>query len=128
MANLRHIAIMVTDPKATAEFFQAAFGMVHVADHPLGYQLSDGVINVTLLIKEFDHEVLGIDHFGVMVDDLDAAIGKALAAGAEIIGQRHADDPVALEVKFRGPDGLVFDLSRKGWPVAGKDERSNEAD
>jgi lactoylglutathione lyase len=116
MAGLRHIAIMVTDPEESARFFEAAFGMTRVGEHNCGFHLSDGVMNVSVLLKEFDHEVLGIDHFGIVVDDLDEATARALAAGAEIVDEKPESDEAALELKFRSPEGLMFDLSRKGWP------------
>jgi lactoylglutathione lyase len=116
MAKLRHIAVMVRDPEESARFFEEAFGMTRVAVHRCGFHLSDGVMNVAVLLKEFDHEVLGIDHFGLVVDDLGEARERALAAGAELIDEKAPDDEAALEVKFRGPDGILFDLSRKGWP------------
>jgi len=120
MASLRHIAIMVTDPEATAQFFEAAFGMERVGEHRCGFHLSDGVMNISILLKEFDHEVLGIDHFGIWVDNIDQATVRALSAGAEIVDIKPEDDEASLEVKLRGPSGIAFDLSRKGWPGATK--------
>jgi lactoylglutathione lyase len=116
MAKLRHIAVMVEDPEQTARFFEEAFGMTRVGAHRCGFHMSDGVMNVAVLLKEFDHEVLGIDHFGLLVDDIAEAKGKVLAAGAKLIDEKAPDDEASLEVKFRGPDGIIFDLSRKGWP------------
>ena len=39
-ARLRHLALIVDDPDATAAFFAAAFGMERVADIPAGCHVS----------------------------------------------------------------------------------------
>jgi lactoylglutathione lyase len=120
MAQLRHIAFIVEDPDASARFFEKAFGMKRTGEVRCGCHMSDGVVSIALLRKEFEEERIGIDHFGMWVDDLDQAQGQALAAGAVPVGALPAGSDASYEVKFRTPDGFVFDLSQMGWPGAVK--------
>ena len=85
MAKLRHIAVIVPDPEAAATFFEQAFDMKRCGVARRGIHVSDGVVNVALLKKEKDDERIGIAHFGMWVDDLDAAEKKVLAAGGEYL-------------------------------------------
>ena len=93
MAKLRHIALSVDDPEATADFYCKAFDMKRVGrtDSPLakGCYVSDGVITMALLKYKTDKwagyvegedergkDWVGIHHFGVWVDDLEEAEKK----------------------------------------------------
>jgi lactoylglutathione lyase len=119
MAKLRHIALIVEDPEASAKFFAEAFGMTRTGEARCGCHMSDGVMTVALLRKETAEERIGIDHFGLWVDDLDAAQRKATQAGAVPRGSRPPEATAAFyEAKFTTPDGIVFDLSHTGWPGA----------
>lgn len=120
MAKLRHIALIVEDPEASARFFAEAFGMKRTGEARCGCHMSDGIMTVALLQKEYDHEQIGIDHFGMWVDDLGEASAQVLAAGAESMGSHPPGDQAFYEAKFRSPDGIVFDLSHTGWPGANK--------
>lgn len=121
MSKLRHIALIVEDPDASARFFTAAFGMRRIADIPYGCHMSDGVISIALLRKDRADERIGIDHFGVWVNDLEAAQDRAVAAGAEALSMHPQNGHEFYEAKFRTADGIVFDLSEKGWPGALRD-------
>ena len=118
MGKLRHIAFIVEDPDASARFFASAFGMERIADIPYGCHMSDGVISIALLRQDHADERIGIDHFGVWVNDLEAAQHRAVAAGAEPLPARPVQDHEFYEAKFRTADGIVFDLSETGWPGA----------
>ncbi len=118
MGQLRHIALIVDDPDASARFFAQAFGMERIADIPYGCHMSDGVVSIALLRKDRPDERLGIDHFGIWVNDLAAAQDRAVAAGAQALPGRPASGHEFYEAKFRTADGIVFDLSETGWPGA----------
>lgn len=121
MAKLRHIAIIVEDPEASAIFFENAFGMKRSANNRRGCHMTDGVMTVALLKKEPPEEV-GIAHFGMWVDDIASAEKDVVDAGAVYLGGRPAQSTTSFyEAKFRNPDGLVFDLTHNGWPGAVKD-------
>jgi lactoylglutathione lyase len=121
MAKLRHVALIVEDPEASAKFFEHAFDMKRAGTARRGIYMSDGIINVALLKKESDKEKIGIYHFGMWVDDLDAAEKKVVAAGGEYLAGRPTSANSFYEAKYRNPDGVVFDLTHTGWAGAVKD-------
>jgi catechol 2,3-dioxygenase-like lactoylglutathione lyase family enzyme len=128
MAKLRHIALVVRDLEKSAQFYEQAFGMTRVGRDDLaigsGIYLSDGVVNLALLqytsaaaagVESLD-DLVGAHHFGFVVDNLDEAQQKVEAAGAKFffdLGKSR--DDVNFERKYKDPDGIVFDLSEKGW-------------
>jgi catechol 2,3-dioxygenase-like lactoylglutathione lyase family enzyme len=139
MAKLRHFAVSTADPEKTAKFYKEAFGMVEVGrtDSPIahGVYLSDGVINLAVLKyrnveaagPERGLDWYGLHHVGFWVDDVDAA-GKAIekAGGAYMMGEVPDSPNTFYEVKFRGPDGVICDISAAGWVGARKNVEAKE--
>lgn len=121
MAKLRHIAVVVPDPEAAAQFFEQAFDMKRAGTARRGIYVSDGTVNVALLKKERDDERIGVAHFGMWVDDLAAAEAQAQAAGARYLAGRPASPHSFYECKYQNPDGIVFDLTHNGWAGAVKE-------
>jgi len=121
VARMRHIALLVADPEASARFFEEAFGMKRAGNAGRGLYMSDGVVNVALL-KVKPEEKAGLFHFGMWVDDLDEA-SKAVekAGGSYLMGRPDGHPNTFYEVKFQGPDGIVFDLTHSGWRGAVKE-------
>lgn len=128
MAKLRHIAIAVNNLEKAAKFYQETFEMERVGDteSPLasGVYLSDGTICVALLNYKTDEaageergkDYVGVHHFGFWCDDLDEQSKRIEENG----GRFFLDLPVEkeslhFERKFRDPDGIIFDISEKGW-------------
>jgi len=121
-AKLRHVAILVPDPEASATFFENAFGMQRVGKARRGIYLSDGVMNVALLRVDLEKgEKVGVFHFGMWFDDLDKAEAQVQAAGATYLKGRPDSPNSFYEAKYRDPDGIVFDLTHNGWAGAVKD-------
>ncbi|HVE10000.1 MAG TPA: VOC family protein [Paraburkholderia sp.] len=121
MAKLRHLAILVPDPEASATFFERAFGMTRAGTARRGIYMSDGVMNVALLRVDPAKERVGLFHFGMWVDDLDAAEAQVQAAGATYLKGRPESPNSFYEAKYRNPDGIVFDMTHSGWAGAVKD-------
>ncbi|HXQ84923.1 MAG TPA: VOC family protein [Xanthobacteraceae bacterium] len=118
--RLRHIAIIAPDPEKAAKFFEQAFSMTRAGTARRGIYMSDGVMNVALLKTEGD-EKPGLYHFGMWVDNLDEAEQKVLAAGGEYLAGRPTSPNSFYEAKYRNPDGVVFDLTHRGWAGATKE-------
>lgn len=121
MAKLRHIAIIVPDPEASAQFFEKAFDLKRVGKARRGIYLSDGTMNVALLRIENEKEKTGLYHFGMWVDDLAEAEKKVTEAGGTYVRGRPTSPNSFYECKYRDPDGIVFDLTQHGWAGAVKD-------
>ena len=121
MAKLRHIAIAAKDPDAMADFYVKAFDfkIVRSNDGPLayGHHLSDGTIDLAILRSKTDQlgrglEYTGLHHFGILVEDVEHA-GKRLEAlgGKHYMDQADAERIGGFEVKFYGPEGVLFDVA-----------------
>ena len=82
MARIRHVALVVKDLEATADFYQKAFGLKRspLSEGPTARRIymSDGHVNLALL--QYKGETgsglkdpggfVGVHHFGFQVDDL----------------------------------------------------------
>lgn len=121
MAKMRHIALVVPDPEASAKFFEEAFDMKRCGEARRGIYVTDGVVNVALLKKENDREQIGLFHFGVWVDDLDEAEKKIKKAGGTYMTGRPTSANSYYEAKFKDPLGIVFDVTHTGWAGAVKE-------
>lgn len=129
MAKLRHLAIAVSDPEAAAQFFEKAFGMTRAGQAMRGVYMSDGVMNVALLnfgeepVPGFETEkdYNGIIHFGMWVDSVEETDELVRAAGGSYMNGRKESNPnVFYEVKYKTPEGIVFDVTENGWKGAVK--------
>ena len=130
MARLRHFAVCVKDLDNAARFYETVFDLKRVGREDLeigsAIYMSDGVINLALLnfagkqgsrasdLPEGSTYV-GAHHFGFQVDDLAETQRRIEAAGGtfffDLGDERHGN----FERKFKDPDGVIFDISRKGW-------------
>lgn len=119
--RLRHIAIIVPDPEASAKFFEEAFGMTRAGTARRGIYMTDGTMNVALLGKETPEEEIGLYHFGMWVDDLDAAEKQVVKAGGKYLAGRPTSPNSFYEAKYKDPLGIVFDLTHTGWKGAVKE-------
>jgi lactoylglutathione lyase len=126
-ARLRHIALSVPDPDKAAKFFEEAFGMKVVGKAGIGCYVSDGTVNVALLKYEgevpgFAKGYHGLVHFGMWVDDLEETAKKVTDAGATHFSGAPQNNPNAFyEVKYKDPNGVIFDLTHNGWRGAVKE-------
>jgi predicted enzyme related to lactoylglutathione lyase len=125
--RIRHIALCVKDIKATADFYEKAFGLkrtpIREGATAWSCYMSDGEINLALL--QYKSEVgsgvakgfVGIHHFGFQCDDLPAQQKKVEAAGGEFFFDLGEPEDDGFERKFKDPNGIVFDINWKGWQL-----------
>jgi catechol 2,3-dioxygenase-like lactoylglutathione lyase family enzyme len=135
MAKIRHIAIATQHEEETARFYVDVFGLQEISkfDTPVvsGYFLTDGTINLAILHFKNDEvagvergkEWSGIHHIGFKVESLAEIAQKLAAAGCTpredinralgigLGGTQHGN----AEVRYSGPDGIMFDVSQTGW-------------
>lgn len=131
MLQIRHIALASDHPGKAAEFYKSAFGFRELrrfgldpakpdeAPRPSGVFLTDGTLNIAILKFSEDQlgkglDYTGIHHFGVVVDDVETWSAKLEAMGAPPV---PSDLPPTAhaEYKFKGPDGVVFDITANAW-------------
>jgi len=131
MAKLRHVAMSVPDPEAAAKFYCDAFDMKIVGrtDSPLasGVYLSDGTISLALLNYKADEwagmnkDAKCINHIGFWVDDLQEQSEKIKENGGSFFRELPLEkESLYYEMKFRDPNGIIFDISHNGWVGAKK--------
>ena len=133
MARLRHFAIVVRDLEKAAAFYEGVFDLKRVGQEVLDFAsaiyLSDGVINLALLNYvgkrgsglDNARDFVGAHHFGFQVDDIAQAQKRIEAAGGTFFFDLGDDqEKENFERKFKDPDGIIFDISKKGWLGAGK--------
>lgn len=131
MLKIRHIALASDHPGKAAEFYKSAFGFKEIsrfgldparpdyAPRPSAVFLTDGVLNIAIIKFPTDQlgkgiDYVGLHHFGVVVDDVESWTKKLEAMGADPL--REPMPPGAhAEFKFRGPDGVVFDITKESW-------------
>lgn len=112
MARIRHLAIKTVDPKRLAKFYCEAFGLKVVKDkgNDRPIYLTDGYLILALLKARPEDAPPGINHFGISVDDVEAASKKLVELGYTQPVARPSDRPYA-ELRAMDPDGNLFDLS-----------------
>jgi len=128
MARLRHFALVVRDLESSAKFYETVFDLKRVGQETLDFAaaiyLSDGTINLALL-NYFGKRGSGLDdaknfvgahHFGFQVDDIAETQKRIEAAGGSFFFDLGKDqEKENFERKFKDPDGIIFDVSKKGW-------------
>ena len=143
MGKLRHIAIAVANPDATAKFYEQAFGMQRVRESASAVMLSDGVISLAILNNQTSHEALGhngLHHVGFITEDVgETAVnaeksGAVYADKAENVAKRFANrgqmengQVIAAareqdQRKYVDPNGIKFDIvnnahARNSWKL-----------
>ena len=135
MAKIKHIALTTHDLEQVASFYKNVFGMTEVGRGGSTHiYLSDGDLNLTIRAckKQDDPDVgeqgenfSGIHHIGFVVDNVFACAEKMEQAGATRLTSLDAAErrvqssrgqrPSQAEVKLRGPDGVIIDISEYGW-------------
>lgn len=128
MASLRHFAIVVRDLEKAAQFYEQVFDLKRVGRDDLefasGIYLSDGVVNLALLKYHGKtgsglnnaSTFVGAHHFGFIVDDIKDAQERIEANGGTFFFDLGNDaEKENFERKFKDPDGIIFDISGKGW-------------
>jgi catechol 2,3-dioxygenase-like lactoylglutathione lyase family enzyme len=128
MPRLRHIALVVKDLEKAAQFYKSVFGFTEAGQETLEFAsaiyLTDGTINLALLNYrgnrghglEDPTKFVGIHHFGIQVEDMAEAQKKIEAAGGVFFFDLGDNmDKENFERKFKDPDGIIFDVSVRGW-------------
>ncbi len=129
MPKIGHIAIRSRDCRKAADFFKNAFGFTEIgrpapagAKPPPAVGLTDGTINLTFLTVPPDNvgceeDFFGIQHIGIVIDGIETWTRKLEGLGAPcILGEDRIAPGGHYEIKFRGPDDVVFDISPSPWP------------
>ena len=132
MPKIKHIALTTTDVEKVAGFWKEVFDMEEVGrSGGTHIYLSDGEMNLTIRkVKAADDadvgaqgaDFCGIHHIGFTVEDIPNFVKRAEKAGGIRLTSQPAPGVEAparghsnADVKFSGPDGVIFDMSQYGW-------------
>ncbi len=112
-AQINHAAIISHQYPTLAKFYEAVFAMkgssFRVTDAPI---VGDGYVGMQLIPRR-DGYVGGIDHFGMVVDDVETILDRMQKKHKKAnIVKRPSTRPFAA-YSGHDPDGNVFDLAEK---------------
>ena len=118
MPKLRHIAGTVPDLEEAARFYETTFGMTRASESKIAILLSDGVVSLAILKFKTDEQAgdergkdfHGLHHMGFVVEDIEA-MQRTIKDNGGLYHMRLPNTPDgASEIKFRDPNGVVFDI------------------
>jgi predicted RNase H-like nuclease/predicted enzyme related to lactoylglutathione lyase len=112
--RLVSVGLRVRDAGVSTSFYRQAFGI------PLESWQAGAELRIDLLAP--DPETVGNAEIGFVVDDVDAAHGRAVAAGAEVVREPR-DESWGRTAAYRDPDGNLVTLTQRprALRVAGVD-------
>lgn len=124
-ARLEHVNITVPDARATADFLSRLLGW-HIrwegASLNNGYSVHVGNADSYLALYTPEKPVAeahprygnaaGLNHVGIVVDDLDAIEARVRALGIETFN--HADYEPGRRFYFDGPDAVEYEMVSYG--------------
>ena len=126
-AKLRHIALSIPDPEASAVFYRGAFGLEIVGNAnsatATGVYLSDGTVSLALLKYRADapagprgKDFVGLHHMGFICEDLGAQSRPVEQHGATLFQDvPDVQSTEYCEKKYTDRDGIIFDITHSGW-------------
>jgi methylmalonyl-CoA/ethylmalonyl-CoA epimerase len=128
MPKLRHIAVTVPDMEAAATFYEKTFGMTRSMESEIAILLTDGVMSLAILKFKTDQQAgdergkdfHGLHHIGFVDDDLEGMTKTIEQNGGSYHMRLPNTAEGATEVKFRDPNGVVFDIvdsayAKRAW-------------
>lgn len=134
MAKLRHIALMVKQPKKLFDFYHHLFGVEQVRLSPTGsIHVIDGLFNLAFLQQMSSgaevvnthradgtevNQMVGINHFGFLVENLEGTLGRLESSIRR--GQSPQNGRPA-EMRIIDPWGNNVDISSRGF--LGREEK-----
>jgi lactoylglutathione lyase len=132
MRNYRfdHVHLRSPDPEETAGFFETMFGAevtrgIYPPDtlYPGQKRISFVLGGQKILIAPMHPDdtmtpapsfpYYGLEHIGLTVDDVDAAVADLRAKGAEIAIGPLTRDPGTRLAFIRGPEGVMVELVQR---------------
>jgi predicted enzyme related to lactoylglutathione lyase len=116
-ARIRHIALCVKDIRATADFYEKAFGLKRT-------EIKEGKTAWNCYMSDGEAGWTGIHHFGFQCDDMPKQQKQIEKAGGVFFFDLGEPEDEGFERKFKDPNGIVFDINWKGWQLT-KDKVKN---
>lgn len=122
MACIRHLAILTEDEEKLVQLYTKAFGLKVIEGIGTATYLSDGHINLAIILIGPERKIDGPDlkpglyYFGCEVEDITALRDRCKELDATTgIDKRPANREA--EYRVHDPDGNSIDLSQHSWPI-----------
>lgn len=124
-----HLHIQSTDPHAVAEYFQTMFAAKAVEgvtyDGRLRIDLDLNGFPIFIFKIEAGEDVppslpvrhLGLDHFGLIVDNLEETAAELKSRGAEFVMEPRTIKPGQKIAFIRGPENVRIELLERSRPA-----------
>ncbi len=127
-----HIHIYSKEPEEAAKFYMQFFGSEKLYQKKgagrvriflsLGGQIivigpipSDRTVSSSVDLDENHHEhQIGLDHFGIRVKDLDAAVKELREQGVQILAEPVSGSTGISYAFIAAPDGVIIELTQYG--------------
>ena len=122
MARIRHLAILTEDVEKLVKFYTSVFGLKIVSGIGTATYLSDGHINLAIILIEPERKIEGpqlkpgLYHFGFEVEDV-AGLREVCKELNATTGIDKRPPNREAEYRVHDPDGNPIDLSQHGWPI-----------
>jgi catechol 2,3-dioxygenase-like lactoylglutathione lyase family enzyme len=112
-AQINHVAIISHQYNTLGKFYEAVFGLKAYGNRPASaITIGDGCVGLNLIPRR-DGYIGGIDHFGMVVDDVEPVLERMQRKHRQAaIVKRPSTRPFAA-YSGHDPDGNVFDLAQK---------------
>ena len=111
--RIRHVAIVSDQYALLGRFYEAIFGMKGSSETrpERAVTVSDGYVGLNINPRKAGRPA-GLDHFGLEVDDAEAACAEVERRGQNVL-RRPSTRPFA-GISAHDPAGNVFDISQAG--------------
>jgi catechol 2,3-dioxygenase-like lactoylglutathione lyase family enzyme len=125
MARLSYMAVMCREPEQLRAYYQRWFGFEELRRTAAGsVYLTDGTMTMGLLQQGAangeENQQLGLHHIGFEVESVDEVERRLRELDpSQRLQKRPAEDPYA-EWRIVDPEGILIDLSEKGYGSEGK--------
>ena len=110
-----HVHLYSPDPVKTAEFYVQMFGAEKLgvrqesAEHTVVELLLDGIKVIVSNPWDAYSDAYGLDHFGLVTDDLDAGIAELKAKGVKFVMEKTSLD--VADISFlEAPENTIIEL------------------
>jgi predicted enzyme related to lactoylglutathione lyase len=117
MPKLNHIASITMDPITVGKFYATVFNMTFDARAiRIGYAATarEGYVGLNFNpIMPGRPGPMGLDHFGIEVDDIDNSFSNAKKLYPEVDWVKRSGSRPYAQVGIHDPDGQVIDINQK---------------
>jgi len=114
-----HVHLASPDPEKTAQFYEKMFGAKRLWKRDMNGKISISVRMEGLRFSIIQHtgdkkllptNVTGVDHLGIITDDLTAAVANLKANGVVFQTEPFVFAPGTTICYFWGPDNVLVEL------------------